>query len=224
MQAARKKTVPGVKAGFKIQRSRGRPKLEDVAVLETKLLATALKAFLADGYGGASLNQIVAAAGVSKTTLYSRFASKEDLFRAIIYQQIGRLEAKMRLEANGKTLELEQGLKLYANRALEISLKGDILAINRLILSESHRFPELGAAAAERTQVGTRQVADFIYRCAADAGHVCKDPEGIAEAFILMLRGWYINKMLTNQKVSVNQRERWVDRAVRAMLSDRSKW
>ena len=201
-------------------RARGRPKLEDVAALEGKLLAVALKAFLEDGYGGASLNKIVAAAGVSKTTLYSRFTSKEDLFRAIIYQQIGRVAPTLRLDTN----DLRAGLTLHANRALEVSLKGDILAINRLIYSESHRFPELGAAAAERSQLGVKQVSAFIRRCAASEGVTCRHAEDVAEAFILMLRGWYINIILKNQRVTAVERKQWVDRAVHALISDWRKW
>lgn len=211
-------------SGREAPRTRGRPKLEDVAALEGKLLAAALKAFLEDGYGGASLNKIVAAAGVSKTTLYARFASKEDLFRAIVYQQIGRLAATMRLETPDGPLDLKGGLTLYANRALEVSLKGDVLAINRLIYSESHRFPELGAAAAERSQIGVKQVSNFIRNCAAAERAHCKDPDGVAEAFILMLRGWYINMMLNNQKVTTAQRKQWVDRAVHTLMSDWRKW
>jgi TetR/AcrR family transcriptional repressor of mexJK operon len=203
------------------RRAPGRPRQDDVASLEARLLDVALKEFLQHGYGGASLNRIIAAAGVSKTTLYSRFASKEALFRAIIYQQIGRSAAALKLADN---LSLENGLIAYANHALELSLKGEILAINRLIYSEAHRFPELGAAAAERSQMGVGQVAAFIRKCAARAKTPCRHPDSVAEAFILMLRGWYINQTLTNEKVSSSQRRRWVERAVHAFISDWRKW
>jgi len=203
------------------RRPPGRPKQEDVASLEARLLDIALKEFLQHGYGGASLNRIIAAAGVSKTTLYSRFASKEALFRAIIFQQIGRSAASLKLADN---LRLEQGLIEYANHALELSLKGEVRGINRLIFSEAHRFPELGAAAAERSQLGVEQVSAFIRKCAARAKQPCRHPESAAEAFILMLRGWYINLTLTNEKVSASQRRIWVERAVGALVSDWRKW
>src|SRR3546814_5695128 len=48
--------------------------------------------FCTHGYGATSLNQIVRAAGVSKTTLYARFASKNELFRAIMHEQIERID------------------------------------------------------------------------------------------------------------------------------------
>lgn len=203
---------------------RGRPRPEDVAILENKLLGVALQEFLEYGYGGASMSRIVKVAGVSKTTLYSRFASKEELFRAIIYQQIDQLSPSTALRSDSGPLSLERGLKSYANQMLELSLEGDLLGVNRLIYSESHRFPELGAAMAERATLGIKRISRFIQDCASADGIACKDPEAAAEVFILAIRGWYINVLLTNQKVVPAQREQWVARAVHVLLSDRQNW
>ena len=208
----------------KRHRSRGRPKLEDVAAIENRLLDVALKEFVKHGYGATSMTSIVTAAEVSKTTLYSRFSSKEKLFRAIMHQQIDRIGAHAALKPNQGRPDLAQGLQAYANRMLDVSLKGSLLEVNRLVYSESQRFPELGAAAAERTEVGIGQIADFIEECAAADGLPCRDPRGVAEAFIHMLRGWYVNVMLTNRKISPDTREQWVKRAVHAILSSRAEW
>jgi AcrR family transcriptional regulator len=206
------------------RRTRGRPKLEDVAELESKLLAVALKEFMQHGYGGASMARIVRIAGVSKTTLYSRFPSKELLFRAIIREQIEHLSAATTLRSVEGRPSLEQGLLSYADRSLATSLEAEHLQVNRLIYSESHRFPELGKAAAERTEMGVQQIAGFI-RERAEADRVpCRDPEGAAEAFIFMLRGWYVNVMLTNRKVTPAQRRQWVERAVHALIAGRAEW
>ncbi|MDR2858646.1 MAG: TetR/AcrR family transcriptional regulator [Novosphingobium sp.] len=206
------------------RRSRGRPKLEDVAQIESRLLDIALKEFLAHGYGGTSLTRIVKAAGISKTTLYTRFASKDELFRAIIGRQIDRLSAVNTLRSGEGALDLACGLRAYGNRTLEISLEGDLLQVNRLIYSESGRFPELGLAAAERSQRGIADVADFITGCAAADNIPCRDPQAIAGAFIFMLRGWYVDMLLTNRPVSAGQRRRWVDTAVDTLLAGRAEW
>lgn len=205
-------------------RPRGRPKLEDVVALERKLLTTALKQFLRDGYGATSMNTIAKAAQVSKTTLYARYGSKEELFRAIMREQIDRIGAATVLKLHGEHLDLETGLKAYANSMLDLSLRGDLLHVNRLIYSESHRFPELGVAAAERTEVGIRQIAEFIESCARADRVPCRDPVAVAEAFIFMLRGWYVNVMVTNRTVPASEREAWVERAVRTLLVARHDW
>jgi len=206
------------------RRSRGRPRLEDIAAIEKRLLAVALKEFLQHGYGGTSMLRIVKAAEISKTTLYARFPSKENLFRAIMRRQIERLDISTSLFPHGKLPDLKRGLISYANRALDMSFEGDLLEVNRLIYSEAQRFPELGAAAAERAQIGIDQVAAFIRKCAAAGGAPCKNPQYAAEAFMFMLRGWYVNIMLTGRKVSQLQREKWVEHTVHILLSDWSKW
>ncbi|TCM15347.1 TetR family transcriptional regulator [Novosphingobium sp. PhB165] len=205
-------------------RARGRPTLEEVAEIDGQLLDVALQEFLRHGYGGTSMTRIVKAAGISKTTLYSRYSSKEQLFRAIMFQQMDHALSATLLQLQAGDADLEKGLLAYADRSLEISFSGGLLGVNRLIYSESHRFPELGIAAAERTQIGVQQIADFIRQCAAAKGKVPKDADGAAEAFILMLRGYYVNVMLTDRPVSRPVRQEWVRRAITAFISDASAW
>jgi AcrR family transcriptional regulator len=205
------------------RRPRGRPKLQDVVALEQTLLSIALQQFQSHGYGATSMNAIARAARVSKTTLYSRFPSKENLFRAIMQEQIHHVASHHALRPTLKP-DLAAGLEAYANHTVEQSLKGGLLQVNRLIFSESARFPELGVAAAERSRIGIDQIAEFIRECAAADGIPCKDAESVAEAFTFMLRGWYGNVMLENRKVLPSEREKWVRRAVRVLLSSRSEW
>lgn len=211
-------------APAKSGRTRGRPRPEEVAALESELLDVALGEFLQHGYGGTSMTRIVKMAGISKGTLYSRYASKAELFRAIVHAQIERISPVASLQVNGVSLGLEAGLTAYADHMLATNLEGDLLGVNRLIYSESHRFPELGAAAEERTTLGIKRIEGFIQTCADADGLPCKDPRGVAEAFILMLRGWYVNAILTNSEVSVEQRKCWVKRAVHILVSARAGW
>lgn len=211
-------------AATRVRRTRGRPKQEDIGAIETALLEVALAEFLAHGYGAASVTRIVRTAGISKTTIYSRFDSKETLFRAIMDRQIERLSAESSLRGTSRPLDLEAGLSAYADRTLTISLEGDLLQVNRLIYSESSRFPELGAAAAERNEIGIQQVAAFIVECAEADGIRCRRPRDVAEAFMFMLRGWYLTVMLTGRDVPAKDRRRWVQQAVRILLASRADW
>lgn len=200
-----------------VPRPRGRPKLEDVAEIENGLLRAALDEFLRSGYAGASMRSIAKAAGFSRSTLLSRFSSKEDLFGAIMTQQITGMSVMTALPSPRGQMDVRDGLKAYANRALEFSLEGDLLDVNRLICSESHRFPELGAAADRSTRLGIAQVSEFIRQCGKVNGVEYVDPAGLAEAFVLMVRGWYLNVMMTNRPVTVPERKQWVERSVNAL-------
>lgn len=206
-----------------LRRTRGRPSTESMALIEREILHVALDQFVEHGYG-VSMAQIVKAAGISKTTLYSRFASKDELFRAIIRQQIERVAETMPLGSSKAYYDLEEGLENYANRTLEISLESSFIEVNRLIYSEARRFPELGVAAAERNQVGIEQLSEFIrYRAEAD-GIPCKDPNTVAEVLLFLMRGWYLNAMLTNSVIPTPDREDWVRRSIRTLIASRSEW
>jgi AcrR family transcriptional regulator len=54
------------------------------AAARQAVLDAAGAAFLADGFRGASIESIAAAAGVSRPTVYAHFADKEEVFRTIV--------------------------------------------------------------------------------------------------------------------------------------------
>ena len=201
--------------------AKGRPRQQDIAAIEENLLNVATAEFREHGYGAASLNRIVSAAGISKTTLYSRYASKAELFLAIVQQQITEMAPDSVLPPKS---DLHEGLTAFANHILRKSLNDDMADINRLMFSESARFPELAAAAADRTARGIKRIAAFIDQCAEADGIPCRNPQRVAEVFILMVRGWYMNVLLTNQKGSATARKRWVDDAVNILLNSRQNW
>jgi AcrR family transcriptional regulator len=208
----------------KLRRPRGRPRSEDVSAIDEKLVTIALREFQHQGYGATSMNAIARAAHVSKTTLYSRFPSKESLFRAVMRDQIKQLDRARVLQLLNTCDDLAAGLEDYANYMLEWSLKGGLLKVNRLIYSESHRFPELGAAAAERSRLGVSEIAAFIGRRAIQDNIPCRDAESVAEAFICMTRGWYADAMLRNRTVPSGEREQWVRRVVHVLVASRGDW
>lgn len=183
----------------------------------------ALEQFVKHGYG-VSMTRIIKAAGISKTTMYSRFASKDQLFRAIIRRQVDRVAETMPLGPESGYYGLVQGLRNYADRTLEVSLEGDFLEVNRLIFSEARRFPELAEAAAERNALGVAQLSDFIrYRAEVD-GVACRDPDSVAEVLIVLMRGWYVSAMLSDRPVAAEARQSWVERAIRTLVSSRAEW
>jgi AcrR family transcriptional regulator len=68
-----------------------RPRREDV---RRRLLDAAVRVFAGAGYEAASLDQVAAAAGFTKGAVYSNFASKDELFFALMEEYItGRVVA-----------------------------------------------------------------------------------------------------------------------------------
>ena len=64
------------------------------AAVRRRLLDAALEVFAERGFAGASLDQVAEAAGLTKGAIYSNFASKDDLFFAMMQDQVlTRVEA-----------------------------------------------------------------------------------------------------------------------------------
>ena len=71
-----------------------------------KVLAAARKLFSDEGYEGATIRDIAAAAGMSTGAVFANFADKSDLFREIMHDDMEALAAAMRDAASrGRTVE-----------------------------------------------------------------------------------------------------------------------
>lgn len=205
-------------------RPRGRPKAEDINELEARLISVARETFVANGYGATSFAAIARAARVSRNTLYARFPTKADLFRAIIDQQIANTDFGGLRDSRQRDKSLEATLRRYAEHQLRASLSKEVVQLNRLIYSECSRFPELGAAASARMQVGVLQVAEYVRDFAERDGVPCRDPEGVGGIFIVALKGWYSDVTLTNRDVSGREIRDVVDTILRIFIDGRTSW
>ncbi len=145
--------------------------------------------FVAQGYGAVSMDAIARAASVSKATLYAHFASKDVLFASII-QDACHEGMSIRDFTPDAGLDIERALTLLGRRVLGFLLGPRPLAIYRVVIAESARFPELGRAfydfgpAAFRAAFGDWLIGQNL------AGRLrVDDPAMAADQFISMLRG-----------------------------------
>src|SRR5262249_10746274 len=106
------------------------------------ILDVAREVFMAQGYAAASMSEIAARLGGSKGTLYNYFRSKEDLFAAIIVDACaGPLSAVFdHLPDMGD--DLPAALVDLGARFLGFILTPEPMAMHRLVVAESGRFPE----------------------------------------------------------------------------------
>jgi AcrR family transcriptional regulator len=123
--------------------------------LRERILQVATELLLGHGYGATSIEAIATRARVSKRTLYHRFRDKPALMSAVVTRLIDRQRPPPEVPLiEGDSLEpILNHLGLLILRA---ALTPEVLALQRLIVAESGRFPELAAAVA---QAGGRQEA-----------------------------------------------------------------
>jgi AcrR family transcriptional regulator len=108
-----------------------------------EILAAALDCFAGRGFAATRLEDIAARAGVTKGTLYLYFPNKEELFKALVRQQllpnIERLEA-VAAGAPGPASELLGHLAaVFATHVVP----SRAAVIPKLIIAEAGNFPEL---------------------------------------------------------------------------------
>ncbi len=108
-----------------------------------QVLDGARKIFMADGFEGASVDDIARAAGVSKATLYSYFPDKRLLFREVTCTECARM-AEQALELIDETHPPRHVLGVAARQIITFMLSDFSLKIFRVCVAERERFPELG--------------------------------------------------------------------------------
>ena len=177
-----------------------------------------------NGYGATSINAIAKSARVSKNTLYARFPSKAALLRVIVELQIASVDEELGRASSDDATSLAHKLHAYVDVALRRSLSREVLEINRLIMSESYQFPELGETARARFEVGVQHVARIIEECATQDRIACRNPAAAAEMLLYSVYGWYTLVIVANRIVTDKQRTSWVDDSIRRFMASRPAW
>jgi AcrR family transcriptional regulator len=110
-----------------------------------QILDGARKVFLADGFDGASMNEIARVAGVSKGTLYVYFASKEALFEELIWHD-RRLQSEHLLALDDDNHDIHDVLFRLATTLLNHLLDPASIALVRTVIAISGKQAQIGRA------------------------------------------------------------------------------
>lgn len=110
-----------------------------------ELLDAALALFVEKGFAATKVDEIAARAGVSKGTLFLYFPTKEDLFRAVVNENIANRFAEWNEEFRafqGSSADmLRHCMRAWWERIGNTPASG----ITKLMLCESQNFPEVAA-------------------------------------------------------------------------------
>ena len=120
---------------------------------------------LSQGFGLATMDEVAAAAGVGKQTVYRHFKSKEALFVGLVSAmcaQVGGLLASAQDGQSDGSPELE--LRELGWVLAQILIAPDNLRLYRAIVAEAERLPELGQVFYENGAKGVRAFAAKILR------------------------------------------------------------
>lgn len=153
---------------------------KDEAILEA---AKAL--FLERGYG-VSIDEIAAAACVSKQTIYARYAAKQDILAAVVHAVAEDLVSTLAPGASATP----DALFRFGKRFVDVVFDPARAAMQRLIIAQASQFPDLAKLYFDNGPAFVRvRLADYI-RAEAKAGRFnVEDADAAAAQFLGLIMG-----------------------------------
>jgi TetR/AcrR family transcriptional repressor of mexJK operon len=160
-------------------------------------------------------------AGVAKATLYSHFADKGAIFRAVMLAETEDYEATPESVELTDGADLRNQLVLFGNALMIVLTRPGVLDLGRLLISEAKRHPDLAAHFNSHGPVATqRRLANF-FKTANDQRLLACDDNKTAADHLLSL--WIGQRHLRQQlglcpPPSTKEIKRHVERCVDVIL------
>jgi len=185
-----------------------------------KLLDAAQELFLAQGYDGTSLDEVIEVAGGSKRAIYRHFDGKKGLFAAALerlFDESLAPLADMEVDADPP----EEALVEAGCALVEALTSPTMVAAFRVVIGRVDEFPELAESLFERgPQTAYDKVATYL-RARDRQGRLAVDaPDVAARQLVEMIKGeLHLRALLgAGDPPDSEETERHVRRAVRLFL------
>nr|WP_305906981.1 TetR/AcrR family transcriptional regulator [Methylomarinum sp. Ch1-1]MDP4519696.1 TetR/AcrR family transcriptional regulator [Methylomarinum sp. Ch1-1] len=181
-----------------------------------RVLDSALKLFLENGYGNLSMEKVARDAHVSMRTIYRYFGNKAGLFGAVI-----RRCSDQFADSLPEFGEPQQALQEFARHFITRITRSDVVRIRTILIGESLRFPELAAQFYEQGPQRTLdQLTDFFARQQRTGHFSGFDPQRLADHFLSCLRNERFHKLQLGLAPIPDDAEieTWVRQAVEVFL------
>jgi AcrR family transcriptional regulator len=168
---------------------RGRPTQAEALAIERRLREAAIEAFVDNGFEGTTMEAVAAAAGITKRTLYAKYADKQALFAAVIPRTLADMPFL------GVAIEVPDGdltnsLCQLARQIIERLVDPTAVRLRRLAMLEADRIAELDPV--EGADMWSTSLLSIVHLLAthAEAGEIVADDlEVAADLFLAMVAG-----------------------------------
>jgi AcrR family transcriptional regulator len=186
-----------------------------------QVLEGARQVFMADGFEGASVDDIARVAGVSKATLYSYFPDKRLLFMEVARTECARM-ADRALELIDQSRPPREVLSVAGHQIVPFLLSDFSQQVFRICVAERDRFPELGRAFyASGPEMGRNRLCAYMAE-ARDRGELRIDDLAMAaEQFseLCKARAWIRAVLGIQTRFTPAEIDQVVDEAVETFMA-----
>lgn len=186
------------------------------------ILRSAVEVFQEAGYEQASMQGIAVRLGYSKATLYSYFASKEELFHESMLQAVNERFERLHASLAPNKGDLREALVTFGVRVVEILYSPQVRSARRLLIASAdkpgsdlaRRCYELGPA---RT---TAIIAEYLKQLMDEGELRSADPKVASLQLQALIEAEWANAYLfgTLGKISRNENRAAAERAVDTFL------
>ena len=181
------------------------------------IVEAAERLFLEHGFGAVSMDDLAAAAGVARRTLYNQFTSKEEIFREMLLRITGHLENALPpgIETQG---DVEDVLHQIAQAILKLHKDPEYLGFLRMVVADSRQFPwiaeEFAAVMEPQAERFTRYLAHLTAMGVLD----CRNPLLAAHQFMGMLNELSLWPWMTGRESVPVPEEDIIEETIRMFL------
>lgn len=181
----------------------GRPTRDQAMARDVAMLETALDHFLDRGFERTTIDAIAREVGMTKRTLYARYPDKASLFHAAVRLAIDRFTVTQEQIDATDSGDIADTLRAIAWLRLEQVMTPNGLKLQRIINTESHRFPEIFNASYEQSALPTVQFLAAVFERETQAGRLAvEDGSRAAVAFVSMVVGGPVRAMVMGAVLS----------------------
>lgn len=204
----------------------GRPSRVEAEQLRERILDAATALFFTAGYGATTIEAVARRARISKRTFYHRFDDKQALFGAVVHRTIDRLRPAPQVPLIDGA-NLQEILRHLAGLILDAALCAPGIALHRLIVAESARFPKLAAVVNDQggTQEAIALIAGVLERESRMGRLTLDAPVFAAQQFLHMVISWPQRRAMgLGKPMTSAERDAWADNAVNLFLNGCRGW
>ena len=151
-----------------------------------RILATALELFSQNGYAGPNIRELTAALGLVKSSMYKHFASKEDIWNALLDEMIAYYAARFgSAEHLPPVPDSLEGLVDMTMQMVNITVHDEKIIMTRKVLTlEQFRDDRARDLATKHFLTGLTEMFKRIFAGMMDKGLLRKDdPRMLAFAY-----------------------------------------
>ncbi|MGR4863150.1 TetR/AcrR family transcriptional regulator [Caulobacter sp. LARHSG274] len=202
----------------------GRPTVARSEVIQQALLDAARELFLTVGFDATPMETVAAEAGVSKSTLYARYPTKEALMKAVVDDRISIWASQAGLVVSPMPQDFKDRLRHIARVILTSITSEEIQDFNRILLNNVDSAKDLARALFEAGhQLAVARLAVEIQAGTHDFPAPPRSALRVAEMMMAMLTGWHEShrhmRRVTPQEAAI-----YADHVVDVLFAARTAW